>query len=100
MHPNSSVNAYSRRDFLKAGSTLTLSAFFQHSSAAPKRSPSGNSNQPNLLFLNVDQLSHMALSCHGNPFVHTPHIDRLAQRSVDFSKSYTPDPICCPARAS
>jgi arylsulfatase A-like enzyme len=100
MHPNSSVNAYSRRDFLKAGGTLSLGAFFQHSSAAPKSSLSSNGNQPNLLFLNVDQLSHMALSCHGNPFVHTPHIDRLAQRSVDFSKSYTPDPICCPARAS
>jgi arylsulfatase A-like enzyme len=100
MISDSPANLFSRRDFLKAGSALSLSAFFQQSSAAPKGTLSGGLHPPNLLFLNLDQLSHMALSCHGNPYVKTPHIDRLAKRSIDFSKSYTPDPICCPARAS
>lgn len=93
-------DSLSRRDFLKTGSALSLATFFNHSSAAPTGPATGLANRPNLLFLNLDQLSHMALSCHGNPYVYTPHIDRLATRSVDFSKSYTPDPICCPARAS
>ena len=88
-----------RRDFIKVGSAATLGAFFNHSSAAPSGPPSHHNSAPNLLFLNLDQLSHMALSCHGNPYLNTPNIDRL-QRSMDFSKSYTPDPICCPARAS
>ncbi len=89
-----------RRDFIKVGSAASLGAFFNHSSAAPSGTQSHHSSAPNLLFLNLDQLSHMALSCHGNPYLTTPNIDRLAQRSMDFSKSYTPDPICCPARAS
>jgi arylsulfatase A-like enzyme len=89
-----------RRDFLKAGGALALSAFFRQSVAAPSVCCGGTVNRPNLLFLNLDQLGHFALSCHGNPHVHTPHIDRLAQRGVDFSRSYTPDPICCPARAA
>lgn len=95
-------SSFSRRDFLKASSALTMSAFFTHSDAAPSRAlqNAGPDARPNLLFLNLDQLSHMALSCHGNPHLQTPNIDRLAARSVDFSKSYTPDPICCPARAS
>lgn len=97
------TNHTSRRDFLKAGGALSLSAFFSISEAAPSMARNLNDGpdlRPNLLFLNVDQLSHMAISCHGNPYVQTPNIDRLAARSVDFSKSYTPDPICCPARAS
>ena len=79
-----------------------LYQLFTQSQAAPNAGLNQTSLdcRPNLLFLNLDQLSHMALSCHGNPHVNTPNIDRLAKRSVDFSKSYTPDPICCPARAS
>jgi arylsulfatase A-like enzyme len=93
-------SAFTRRDFLKSGSALSIAAFFNTATAAPQGSLRAAKDAPNLLFLNLDQLSHMALSCHGNPYLKTPNIDRLAARSVDFSKSYTPDPICCPARAS
>ena len=96
-----SIDSFSRRDFLKAGSFLSLATFFKESQGAPnKANESLSSQSPNLIFLNLDQLSYMALSCHKNPYVNTPNIDRLAERSVNFSKSYTPDPICCPARAS
>ena len=96
------TSRFTRRQFIKASSALSLSAFFTESQAAPNAGLNRASPdcRPNLLFLNLDQLSHMALSCHGNPHVNTPNIDRLAKRSVDFSRSYTPDPICCPARAS
>ena len=103
MHSESQFKNCGRRDFLKTSSALSLAAFFSYSEAAPQNflnERNGPDNRPNLLFLNLDQLSHLALSCHGNPHLKTPNIDRLAQRSVDFSKSYTPDPICCPARAS
>ena len=96
------TSRFTRRQFIKASSALSLSAFFTESQAAPNAGQNRASPdcRPNLLFLNLDQLSHMALSCHGNPHVNTPNIDRLAKRSVDFSRSYTPDPICCPARSS
>lgn len=96
------LDSLTRRNFLKAGGMLSLATFFKESYSAPYglNNNLNSEKNPNLIFLNLDQLSHMALSCHGNPYVNTPNIDRLATRSVDFSKSYTPDPICCPARAS
>jgi arylsulfatase A-like enzyme len=99
---SSSNGETSRRDFCKWTGAAALSTFFQFSSAAPAAAlPMADAAaRPNLLFLNLDQLGHFALSCHGNPHVHTPNIDRLAQRSVNFSRSYVVDPICCPSRAA
>ena len=85
---HSPFDAFSRRDFIKTGGALSLAAFFNTATAAPKAKLNATKDAPNLLFLNLDQLSHMALSCHGNPYLNTPNIDRLAARSVDFSKSY------------
>jgi arylsulfatase A-like enzyme len=56
--------------------------------------------RPNLLFLVTDQQHAGALSCAGNPFVKTPHLDRLAARGVRFEKSYCTYPLCCPSRGS
>ena len=70
------TSSFTRRQFIKAGSALSLSAFFTQSQAAPNTRLNQTSLdcRPNLLFLNLDQLSHMALSCHGNPHVNTPNI--------------------------
>ena len=35
-----------------------------------------------------------------NPSVKTPHMDALAQDGVLFSRAYTPNPSCVPARAA
>lgn len=47
-----------------------------------------------------DQMRHDALRCNGNPTVSTPNIDKLAESGINFTNSFTPDPICVPARAS
>lgn len=54
----------------------------------------------NLLFLLADEHSPKALGCAGHPFVHTPHLDRLAARGTRFAAASTPSPICVPARAA
>ena len=54
----------------------------------------------NLLFLITDQQTVGALSCAGNPYVKTPHVDALAARGVRFEKSYCTYPLCCPSRGS
>ncbi len=90
-----------RRGFIELAGTASVGSFLTASEAAPDvRTVQGDDTRPNLLFLHLDQLGHRAIACHGDPHVHTPNIDRLAAQCVDFSKSYTPDPICCPARAS
>jgi hypothetical protein len=54
----------------------------------------------NMLLIITDQQTVAALSCAGNPYVKTPHLDRLAARGVRFEKSYCTYPLCCPSRGS
>ncbi|QHE87620.1 sulfatase-like hydrolase/transferase [Hydrogenophaga sp. BPS33] len=54
----------------------------------------------NLLVIMSDEHSRKTLGCYGNPIVHTPHLDALAQRGTRFSDAYTTSPICVPARAA
>ncbi len=54
----------------------------------------------NILFIMSDQLRWDYLSCYGHPHLHTPNIDRLAERGVRFDRAYVQSPICGPARAS
>ncbi len=45
-------------------------------------------NQPNILILHLDQLRQDCLGCYGNPDVHTPNIDALAQDSVTYQNHF------------
>ncbi len=86
----------SRRDFLRAGATAGALL------AAPRRTfgqnASAKSRKPNILLISTDQWSWHAFGFHGNPHVKTPNADRLAAMGVDFSRSYSTDPVCGPAR--
>jgi arylsulfatase A-like enzyme len=54
----------------------------------------------NVLFVMADQLRWDHLSCYGHPHLHTPNIDRLAERGVRFDRAYVQSPVCGPSRAS
>ncbi|MDP5362659.1 MAG: sulfatase-like hydrolase/transferase, partial [Paracoccaceae bacterium] len=54
----------------------------------------------NILFIMCDQLRWDYLSCAGHKTLHTPNIDRLAERGVRFSNAYVQSPICGPSRMS
>ena len=57
--------------------------------------------QPNILFIMTDQQSADAMSCRmGDRYIKTPALDRLAARGTYFTKAYTPNPLCMPARNS
>jgi len=57
-------------------------------------------NQPNVLFIAVDDLNHWVGHLGRNPQTKTPHIDRLAARGVTFTRAYCAAPICNPSRAA
>ena len=57
-------------------------------------------SQPNILFLQVDQMFAAALSAYGNTFSITPNLDRLFERGVTFQNTYCSYPICAPSRFS
>jgi arylsulfatase A-like enzyme len=55
--------------------------------------------RPNVVVMMMDDLAYGDLSCHGNPYVRTPHLDALYDESVRFTR-YASGPMCTPARAS
>ena len=60
--------------------------------------------QPNILWITTDQHNVRCLGSAGNPDVHTPALDRLAQRGTRFSRAYCTayctNPICQPSLIS
>jgi arylsulfatase A-like enzyme len=52
---------------------------------------------PNVLLILTDNQSYHELGCHGHELVKTPHIDSLAEESVDFTNFHAP-PYCSPSR--
>lgn len=54
--------------------------------------------RPNILVILADQLRRAALSCYGDPNIHTPNIDTLAERGVRFANACSTYPICVPFR--
>ena len=56
--------------------------------------------RPNILILMVDQLTGTLFPDGPDAFLHAPNLKKLAARSVRFANTYTPSPLCAPARAS
>ena len=57
-------------------------------------------NQPNVLFLAVDDMNDW-IGCHNTtPTAITPNIDRLANRGVNFTNAHTAGVFCAPSRAT
>ena len=57
-------------------------------------------NRPNVILITADHLRYDVLGCNGDPVIQTPHIDRLAGRSVSLSNYFVQNPVCQPSRAS
>lgn len=71
---------------------------FLQTAAAP--AIGGGQPRYNLLFLMSDQHQRNASGCYGNREVQTPHLDALAARSVRFTSTYCPSPVCVASRGS
>ena len=55
---------------------------------------------PNLLFLYTDEQSADTLGAYGNEIIQTPNLDRLAETSTVFERTYVTQPVCTPSRSS
>lgn len=71
---------------------VLVSLFLTNSSAQEK--------QPNLLFIEVDDLNYEYLSSFGNTLVHTPNVDKLAAQGVRFTNAVAQGMMCGPSRNS
>ena len=62
--------------------------------------PVKEKENPNIIFLIGESHRAEALGVAGNPFVKTPHLDRLAQSGIWFSHAYVTTAISSVSRAS
>ena len=57
-------------------------------------------SRPNIVFILADDMGWKDLSCYGNNFNETPHIDSLAGSGIRFTQAYAAAPVSSPTRAS
>ena len=75
-----------RREFL--GATASLAA-----------APPPASRRPNVILIITDDHDYGDLSCHGNPHLRTPNLDRLPKEGVELTRFHV-SPVCAPTRSS
>ncbi len=86
----------SRRLFMQQ-SALTTGALAAAGNVRADQSPQ---KPPNILFIMTDQQRYDGVAANGNRLIKTPHLDRLAKQSANFSHAFVQAPVCVPARAS
>src|SRR5262245_39525307 len=62
-------------------------------------SPAIAAPPPNIVFILTDDQGYGDLSCHGNPILKTPNIDRLYDEGVRFTDFHV-SPTCSPTRSA
>src|SRR5687768_699036 len=67
-----------------------------HAQADGKKQP----KQPNILFIAIDDLNDWIGVLGGHPQARTPNLDRLAKKSLLFTRAYCAAPACNPSRAA
>ena len=55
--------------------------------------------QPNIILIITDDQGYYDLSCHGNPHLATPNLDKLYAQSLRFTR-FQVSPTCAPTRSA
>lgn len=78
--------------------SLTLCCMSSSMMALDKEKSTGD--QPNIVFIFIDDMGYGDLSCTGNKQVQTSNIDQLAAEGIRFTNFYVNSPICSPSRVA
>ncbi len=78
---------------MKAIHILFSALFALHEFAAAE-------SRPNVLMIAVDDLNDYVSILQNHPGIKTPNFDRLAKRSVNFTRAYCAAPLCNPSRTA
>jgi arylsulfatase A-like enzyme len=54
---------------------------------------------PNIIYILADDLGYGDLGCYGQEHFATPHIDRLAEGGIRFTRHYAGSTVCAPSRS-
>ena len=72
---------------------LVFFAFFRCTAQVPP-------DQPNILFIVVDDLNDFTGDLGGSPEVLTPNISRISANGTVFTNAQCNNSLCCPSRTS
>lgn len=90
-----------RRSFLQSTlSAAALGSFGVSQHDAHGASHANATKRPNIVFILCDDLGIMDMSNEGSTFHETPHIDRIANMGMKFTRGYATCQVCSPSRAS
>jgi len=74
--------------------TLVMASAVTGLSAAPV------ARKPNVVIIFTDDQGTVDVGCYGSKDLHTPSLDRLAERGCRFTQFYVAAPVCSPSRAA
>ena len=96
------MSALLRRDLLKLAGAGAFGLPMLGKSVAPAGPvlDAAAPRRPNVLWIMCDQLRYDCLGANGNQLIKTPHLDRLAAASANFSNAFVQAPVCVPSRVS
>lgn len=57
-----------------------------------------NSEKPNIIYINADDLGYGDTGAYGATKVRTPNIDKLAKQGIRFTDAHTVSAVCTPSR--
>ena len=84
-----------RRHFLNLSAAWLFAVLLPTVAARAAELPA----RPNIIFILTDDQGYGDLSCHGNPVLETPNLDRLHGESARFTDFHV-SPTCAPTRAA
>lgn len=96
MEPDSGVT---RREFIKTAG-VAMAGLALGGSVASAAEETTKTNRPNILWICTDQQRYDTIASHGNKYIRTPNLDRLASEGTAFAHAYCQSPVCTPSRAS
>jgi arylsulfatase A-like enzyme len=76
---------------------LSIAALLSVQTAQAQDKP--EPRRPNVILVMTDDQGYGDLSCHGNPWLKTPHLDSLHAESVRLTNFHV-DPTCSPTRSA
>ena len=59
-----------------------------------------NKDQPNILWITIEDTSPQFIGCYGNKNVRTPVVDKLAEEGVRFTNAFSTGTVCSPSRTA
>ncbi len=89
------------KHLISTGSGLAAAALLimaASATAAPETTKK-NDSPPNIVIFLADDMGYGDLGCHGESHIKTPHIDKFASESVEFTNFHV-SPVCSPTRAA